>query len=97
MRTAEVVYKSRSTILLLGVGLSFATVPIPVLAFATLGLGLAELDVLSAFAWALTVVDVVVVGDIRGTSQGVVAVLYFVKLVLVTANSNPCVTERLRS
>ena len=63
------------------------------LAFTTLGLGLAELAVLSAFAWTLTVVEVVVGGDGGGTLQGVVAGLGFAKLVLVAANSNPGVTE----
>ena len=53
------------------------------LAFTTLGLGLAELAVLSAFAWTLTVVEVVVGGDGGGTLQGVVAGLGFAKLVLV--------------
>ena len=64
-------------IILLGVGLSFATVPFVDLAFTTLGLGFSELEVLDAFACTLTVVDVVVGGEVRGTPLGVVAVLVF--------------------
>ena len=51
--------------------------PVVALAFATLGLGYAELVVLDAFAAVLTVVDVVVWGEVRGTPLGVVAVLGF--------------------
>ena len=65
LRSVDVVYKGRGVILL-GVGLSFASLPSVVLAFATLGLGFAELEVLDAFAWTLTVV-VVVGGEVRGT------------------------------
>ena len=59
MRSVDFVNKGRGTILL-GVGLSFAAVPIVDLALSTLGLGLAGLEVLSAFAWTLMVVEVVV-------------------------------------
>ena len=76
MRSVEVVDKGRGVILL-GVGLSFASLPNVVLAFATLGLGFAELEVLAAFAGTLTVVDVVVGKERRGTPLGVVAVLGF--------------------
>ena len=79
-------------VILLGVGLSFATVPIVDLAFAILGFGLAELELLSAFAWTLTVVDVVVGVDLRGTLPSVVVVFGFAKLVLVAATNNPGVT-----
>ena len=82
MRSVDVVDKGRGAILL-GVGLSFATVPIVDLVFATLGLGFAVFELLSAFAWTLTVVEVVVGGDGRGTLPRVVAMLCFAKLVLV--------------
>ena len=65
LRSADVVDKGRGVILL-GVGLSFASLPVVTLAFATSGLGFAELEVLDAFACALTVV-VVVGGEVRGT------------------------------
>ena len=63
LRSADVVDKGRDAILL-GVGLSFAIVPIVEFAFTTLGLGGAVLEVLSPFAWTLTVVEVVVGGDV---------------------------------
>ena len=59
LRSVDVVDKGRG-IILLGVGLSFASLPVVALAFATPGLGFAELEVLAAFAGTLTVVDVVV-------------------------------------
>ena len=59
LRSADLVDKGRGAILL-SVGLSFVIVPTVDLAIATLGIGLDELDVLSAFAWTLTVVEVVV-------------------------------------
>ena len=74
MRSVDVVDKGKGVILL-GVGLSFATVPIADLAFATLGLGSAVLDVLSAFAWTLTLVEVVVAGEVRSALPGMVVVL----------------------
>ena len=92
MRNADVVDKGSGAILL-GEGLSFATVPIVDLAFTTLGLVLAELAVLSAFAWTLTVIEVVFGGDVRGTLPGVVGGFGFAKLMLVAATSNPGVTE----
>ena len=92
MRSADVVDKGRGAILL-GVGLSFVTVPNVALAFTTLGPGLIELVVLSAFAWTLTVFDVLIGGEVRGTLAGVVAVLGFAKLALVAAINNPGVTE----
>ena len=61
MRSVAVVDKGRGVILL-GVGLPFASLPVIGLAFATLGLGFAELEELDAFAETLTVVDVVVGG-----------------------------------
>ena len=73
-RSVDVVDKGRGVILL-GVGLSFASLPVVALGFATLGLGFAELEVLDAFAAA--VVEVVVGGEVRGTPLGVVAVLGF--------------------
>ena len=76
MRSVDVVDKGRGVILL-GVGLSFASLPVVAFEFATLGLGFAELDVLDAFAAVLTVVDGVVGGEVRGTPLGVVAVLGF--------------------
>ena len=76
MRSVDVVDKGRGVILL-GVDLSFASLPVVALAFATLGLGFAELEVLVVLAEALTVVDVVVGGEVRGTPLGVVAVLGF--------------------
>ena len=76
MRSVDVVDKGRG-VMRLGVGLSFASLPVVALAFATLGLGFAELEVLGAFAGTLTVVDVVVGGEGRGTLPGVVAVLGF--------------------
>ena len=77
MRSADVVDKGRGVILL-GVGLFFASLPNVALAFSTLGLGFAELEVLAAFAWTLTVVVVViVVVEVRGTLLSVVAVLGF--------------------
>ena len=78
---------------MLGVGLSFAAVHIVDLAFATVGLGLSELGVLSAFDWTLKVVEVVDGGDVRGTVPGVVAVLGLAKLMLHAATSNAGVTE----
>ena len=84
LRSVDVVDKGRG-IILLGVGLSFASLPIVALAIATVGLGFAELEVLDAFAGALTVV-VVVGGEVRGTLLSVVAVL-------VMAISNPGFTE----
>ena len=57
MRSVDVVDKGRG-IILLGVGLSFASLPVVALAFATPELGFAELEELDAFAWALSVVDV---------------------------------------
>lgn len=92
-RCAHVVDKARGKILLRGVVLSLADVPIVNLAFATHAFGLAEGDVLSAFADPLTVVEVVVGGDIRRTLPGVVAGLGFAKLVLVAATNNTGVTE----
>ena len=76
MRSVDVVDKGRGMILL-GVGLSFACLPVIGLAFATPRLGFAELAVLDAFAETLSVVDVVVGGEVRGTPLGVVAVLGF--------------------
>ena len=76
MRSVDVFYKGRGTILI-GVGLSFASLPIVALSLATLGLGFAELEVLDAFAETFTVADVVVGGEVRGTPLGVVAVLGF--------------------
>ena len=64
-------------IILLGVGLPFASLPVIGLAFTTLGLGFAELEELDAFAETLTVVDVVVGGEVRSTPLGEVAVLSF--------------------
>ena len=58
LRSVDVVDKGRGVIRL-GVGLSFASLPVVALGFATLGLGFAEHEVLGAFAWTLTVVDVV--------------------------------------
>ena len=75
MRSADVVDKGMGVILL-GVGLSFASLPVVGLAFTTPGLGFAELAVLDAFAWTFTVV-VVVGGEVRGTLFSVVAVLGF--------------------
>ena len=92
MRSADLVDKGRGVIPL-GVGLSFASLPTVALAFTTLGLGFAELELLDAFAGALTVVDVVVGGEIRGTLLDVVVVLDFVKLVLVAATNNPDFAE----
>ena len=66
--------------------------PIVDLVFATLALGFAELDVLSAFAWTLVVIEVVAGGNVRGALPGVVVVLGFAKLVLVAATNNPGVT-----
>ena len=63
------------------------------LGFATIGLGFAELELLSAFAATLTVVDVVVGGEVRGTLPGVRAVLGFAKLMLGGTTSNPGFTE----
>ena len=74
LRAAYVVDKGRRTILLVGVGLYFGTLPIVDLPFATIGLVFAELGVMSAFAWTHTLVEVVVGTDIRGTLKGVVAV-----------------------
>ena len=85
MRSADVVDKGRG-IILLGVGLFFASLPVIVLAFATPGLGFAELEELDAFAETLTVVDVVIGGEVRGT-------LGFAELVLVVATSDPGFTE----
>ena len=65
LRSADVVDKGRGVILL-GVGLSFASLPVEALAFATPGLGFAELEELDAFAETLTVVNVVVGGEVRG-------------------------------
>ena len=76
MRSVDVVDKGRG-IILLGVGLPLASLPVTGLASATLGLGFAELAELDAFAETLTVVDVVVGGEVRGTPLGVVAVLGF--------------------
>ena len=90
-RSVDVVDKGR-VVILLGVGLSFAYLPNLALAFATLGLGFAELEVLDAFAWTLTVV-VVVGGEVRGTLLVVVAVLDFAYLAFVVAISNPGFTE----
>ena len=92
MRSVDVVDKGKGVILL-GVGLSFATLPIVDSVFATLGLDFPELKVLDAFAWTLTVFDVLVGGEVRGTLPGVVAVLGFAKLALVAAINNPGVTE----
>ena len=75
--------------MLLAVGMSFDSLPVVALGFATLGFGFAELVVQGAFAGTLTVVDVVVGGEERGTLRGVVALLGFAKLVLVVAISNP--------
>ena len=75
MRSVDDVDKGRGMILL-GVGLPFASLPIVALAFATPGLGFAELEVLDAVAWTFTVV-VVVGGEVRGTLFSVVAVLGF--------------------
>ena len=91
MRNVDVVDKGRGVILL-GVGLSFATLPIVDLPFGTLGLGFAELAVLGAFPWTLTVFDVVVGGEVRGTLPGVVAVVGFAKLAVVAATNNPGIT-----
>ena len=76
LRSVDVVDRGRG-ITLLGVGLSFASLPVVALGFATLGLGFAELEELDAFAETLTVVDVVVGGEVRGTLLLVVAVLGF--------------------
>ena len=77
MRSVDIVDKGRGLILL-GVGLSFASLPVVALAFATPGLGFAELAVLDAVAGAFTVVVAFVVGgEIRGTPFSVVAVLGF--------------------
>ena len=76
LRSVDVVDKGRGVILL-GVGLPFACLPVVAFVFATLGLGFAEPDVLDAFAAVLTVVDVVVGEEVRGTPLGVVAVLSF--------------------
>ena len=92
MRSVDVIDKDWG-IILLGVGLSFATVPIVDFEFATRGLGFAERDILGAFAGTRTVVDVVVRGEVRGTLPGVLAVLGFSKIVVVDATSNPGVTE----
>ena len=83
LRKADVVDKGRGRILLLGVGLSFTTVPIVDLAFATLGVVFAELDVMNAFAWR-DVVEADLGGDIRATLPGLVAGLGLMKLVLVS-------------
>ena len=61
LRRVDIVDKGRG-IILLGVGLPFASLPVTGLAFATLGLSFAELEELDAFAETLTVVDVVVGG-----------------------------------
>ena len=74
--------------ILIGVGLSFPTVHIVTLAFTTLGHDVAELDVLRAFAWALTVVEVLVGGDVRGSLPCVLSGLCFAKLERVAATSN---------
>ena len=74
MRSVDVVDKGRGVILV-GVGLSFASLPVAAFGFATQGLGFAELNVLDAFTAVLAVVDVVVGGEVRGTPLGVVAVL----------------------
>ena len=92
MRSVDVVDKGRGVILL-GVGLSFASLPTVALAFATLGLGFAEPEVLDAFAGTLAVVVVVVGGEVRGAFLGVIAVLGFAELVLVVATSNPGFTK----
>ena len=92
LRSVDVVDKGRGVILL-GVGWSFASLPTVALAFPTLGLGFAELELLDAFAVALTVVTVVVGGEVRGTLLDVVAVLDFVELVLVAATNNPGFAE----
>ena len=77
LRSADVVDKGRGVILL-GVGLSFASLPVVALACATPGLGFAELAVLDAVAGAFTVVVAFVVGgEIRGMLCSVVAVLGF--------------------
>ena len=76
MRSVDVADKGRGVILL-GVGLPFASLPVVALEFATLGLGFAELNVLDAYTAVLTVVDVVVGGEVRGTPLGVVAVVGF--------------------
>ena len=73
--------------------MSFATVPIVDLVFATLGLVLAELAVLSAFASTLRRVELVAGGDVRDKFPGVVARLGFAKLVVVAAISYRDVTE----
>ena len=91
MRSTDVVDTGRGQILL-GVGLSFGIVPNVDLAFAILGLGLADLEILSDFDWTLTDVEVVVGGYVRRTLPVVVAWLGFGKLVLVAAHSNPAVT-----
>ena len=75
MRRVDFVDKGRGMILL-GVGLSFASLPVVTLTFATRGLGFAELEVLDAFAWTF---PVVVFGEeVRGTLFSVVAVVGFV-------------------
>ena len=76
MRSVDVVDKGRG-IILLGVGLPFASLPVVALAFATPGLGFAELEELDGFAETLTVVDVVIGGEVRGALFSVVAVLGF--------------------
>ena len=76
MRSVDDVDKGRG-IILLGVGLPFASLPVIGLAFPTPGLSFAELEVLDAFAETLTVVDAVIGGEVRGMPLGEVAVLSF--------------------
>ena len=70
------------------VDLSCSVVPIVDFAFATVGLGVAELEAMSAFAWILKVVGVVFGGDVRGTLPCMVLVLGLAKLMLFAAISN---------
>ena len=92
MGNADGVEKVRCAIVL-GVGLSFTIVHFVDLAFPTVVHGFAMLVVLRAFAWTLILVEVVVGGDIRGTVPEVLDELFFAKLVLVAATSNPLGTE----
>ena len=76
LRSVDAVDKGRG-IILLGVGLPFASLPVVTLAFATPGLGFAELEELDGFAETLTVINVVIGGEVRCMPLGEVAVLSF--------------------
>ena len=87
LRSVDVVANGSGTMLLAGVGITFATAPVVEQVFATLGTAFAELVVLSGFA-VLAVVSAALGRNARGTLPGAVG---FEKL--GAATNIPGVTE----